>query len=281
VKVRFYGVRGSYPCPGTECTRYGGNTACVAVDVAGEPPILFDMGTGMVAFGASQPLDGTFRASALVSHAHWDHIQGLPFFAPINRPGAVLDVYGPGDEGLSLTEIFDRYVAPPVFPISWRDLAGTIRLHETSPGTISVGSCRVRVCSVPHPGSTLGYRVEADGVAVAYVSDHQMPRDRCSVDPAVSELCEGVDLLVHDAQYTDSEFDAKPDWGHSTIGYAIEVARSCGAGRLALFHHDPSHDDLRLDDLAAAAREAGNELGLAVFAAREGDVVDLGEAAAG
>ena len=275
VQIGFFGVRGSYPCPGAAWARYGGNTACVVLTRVGEPPLLLDMGTGMVAFGAAQALDSPFRGTALVTHAHWDHIQGLPYFAPVNRPGATLDVYGPTEGGLSLNEVFDLAIAPPVFPVSWRDLSGDIVFHDVATGCFTVGGFTVWAGTVPHPGTMVGYRVEGDGAAIAYVSDHQMPAERGVVDVGVLSLCERVDLLVHDAQYTDEEFSNKPDWGHCTIDYAIEVARQASARQLAFFHHDPAHDDGMMDALAADAVEWARERGVDAFVAMEGTSFEL------
>ena len=127
MNVTFYGVRGSTPCPCASNTRYGGNTACVALEAAGCDPIVLDLGTGLRFFGETQPNDGSFRGHALVTHLHWDHVQGLPFFTPVNRPGAALDIYGPPQDGMSLEEAFGEFMRPPYFPVRVADLAGDIR----------------------------------------------------------------------------------------------------------------------------------------------------------
>ncbi len=276
LKVTFYGVRGSCPCCGDRIRRYGGNTACVALESPGEPPILLDLGTGLRSFGEGQPTDGSFRGAALVSHLHWDHVQGLPFFPPIDREGAVMDVYGPGQDGTTLADCFDAFMRPPYFPIRASDLRGRVRFHDLADEDLAIGGAKVRARQVPHLGATLGYRVERDGTSLAYVSDHQAPPGLDRVDPAVLELCDGVDLLIHDAQYTPAEFAGKEGWGHCTVDYALLVAKESGARRLALFHHDPAHDDDDIDRLLEQARRRAASTGLdEVVAAAEGLVIQL------
>jgi len=271
LNVTFFGVRGSTPCPCEDNRRYGGNTACVALEAPGEDPIILDLGTGLRFFGETQPQDGSFRGTALVTHLHWDHVQGLPFFVPMLREGARLDVYAPSQEGMSLTEAFDEFMRPPYFPVRIADLPGEIVFHDTTEDDVAVGNAKVRVRQVPHVGTTLGYRVDWNGVSVAYVSDHQQPDDPDHVDEGVMELCDGADLVIHDAQYTADEFDQKSTWGHCTVEYAVEVARRSGARRLALFHHDPAHCDAEVDDLLHQAQDLGAAAGLdEVLAASEG-----------
>lgn len=271
LKVTFWGVRGSTPCPCDANSRYGANTACVALEVAGEPPIVLDIGTGLRFFGLTQPLDGTFRGTALVSHLHWDHVQGLPFFTPIDRPGARLDVFAPVQEEGDLGDVVDAFMRPPYFPVRARDLRGDIRFHAVDEGDVAVGTAKVRIRLVPHNGPTVGYRVEWEGVSVAYVSDHQQPLDgTMRVAESVLELCDGVDLLIHDAQFTPADFAEKPHWGHCTVDYALTVAREAGVASLALFHHDPSRSDADVDDLLADARRIGEAAGIDVIAAAEG-----------
>jgi phosphoribosyl 1,2-cyclic phosphodiesterase len=272
LKLTFYGVRGSCPCPCEANRRYGGNTASIALEVDGEEPILFDLGTGLRLFAETQPLDGSFRGTALLTHIHWDHVQGLPFFPPVDRPGARLDIYGPRQEAGPLGEVFDDFMRPPYFPVQFSELRGDIRFHDVLDDDFEVGSAKVKVRPVPHCGPTVGYRVDWHGVSIAYVSDHQAPLSLDRVDDAVLELCAGVDLLVHDAQYTDEEFAEKAHWGHCTLDYAALVAKEAGARQLCLFHHDPAHDDERMDELLAGAQATATRLGYRgeVFAASEG-----------
>lgn len=274
MRVTFYGVRGSCPCPSDANHRYGGNTACVALTVDGEAPIVFDLGTGLRAFGDSQPTDGSFRGTALVTHLHWDHVQGLPFFPPADRVGASFDVYGPSQAPSTLAEAFGGFMCPPYFPVRVEDLRGSIRFHDVVEEDFAVGDAKVMVRSVPHVGPTVGYRVAWDGTSVAYVSDHQAPRQCDSFAPGVLELAGDVDVLIHDAQYTPVEFGEKAHWGHCTVDYAVDLALAAGVRRLVLFHHDPAHSDEMLDGLLAGARErAGGAL--VVDAAYEGMVLDL------
>ena len=272
LNVTFYGVRGSTPCPAESNRRYGGNTACVALEVAGEDPIVLDLGTGLRFFGETQPVDGSFSGTALVTHIHWDHVQGLPFFVPVDRPGATLDIYGPAQVGETLEHAFDQLMRPPYFPVRAADLRGTIRFHDVDDGNMAIGDAKVQVRPVPHCGPTNGYRIDRDGVSVAYVSDHQAPADgSMDVAESVLELCDGVDLLIHDAQYTPDEFREKAHWGHCSVDYAVHVAEQAGARRLALFHHDPSHADEQVDAMLCRARSVANRGCLdEVLAASEG-----------
>jgi phosphoribosyl 1,2-cyclic phosphodiesterase len=278
--VKFFGVRGSCPCSGPHYVRYGGNTACVAVEVGDEPPIVLDLGTGLrplgheleLRYGLGTPVEVT----AFLTHLHWDHIIGLPFCTPLLRAGARMDVFGPPQIGGTLPDLIDRVVKPPFFPVKVHELQGKIEFHEVADDVVAVGSARVQVRVVPHVGTTLGFRIESGGTAMAFVSDHQAPDDREFVDASVLELCEGADLVIHDAQYTEEEYQAKATWGHSTISYAVHVAAKARARRLALFHHDPLHADDDIDGLlsdALATEDARHLEG--VIAAREGMTIEL------
>lgn len=271
--VTFFGVRGSTPCCTPDVNRYGGNTSCVAVDAPGSEPILLDLGTGARVYGQRWPRPRPFRGRALVSHLHWDHVQGLPFFGPALSPGSRLDIYAPPPgSGMTLMQAFDACIRPPFFPVRLRDLAGSVRLHETTVDVpIRLDSTTVTARTVPHAGPTVGYRIEWCGVALAYIPDHQQPGpDATEVDPAVLELARGVDVLIHDAQYTPAEFEDKATWGHSTVQYAVEVARQAEVRTLALFHHDPLHDDHAMDRILGEARIAAGCGTFDVIAAQEG-----------
>ena len=276
--VTFFGVRGSTPCPCDDNRRYGGNTSCVVLDVPGGEPIIFDLGTGLRFYGVDERCgSGPFRATALVSHLHWDHVQGLPFFAPLHCTDTRLDVFGPGEEGSTLEQSFDVFMTPPFFPICYRELAGRVSLNDAPEGSFDVGPARVTARSVPHIGRTFGYRVDWNGLSVAYISDHQQPiDDPTRVDSQVLALADGVDLLIHDAQFTAEEFAERPHWGHCTVDYAIEVAHQAGVGELVLFHHDPAHDDDHVDRLLAEARDRSVGLDVDhVSAAVEGRTISL------
>lgn len=254
--VTFFGVRGSTPSPCSVNCRYGGNTACVVLESPGADPIILDMGTGLRSFGETVPTEVPFHGTALVTHLHWDHIQGLPFFSPILRAGSTLDVYGPTDHGMGLTEAFDQFMGPPYFPIRVSDLPGEVTFHDAPTGSFAIGDATVTVRPVPHVGATNGYRVESGGATVVYISDHQQPgAGNMHVDPAVVELCSSADLLIHDAQYRAEDFATKATWGHCTVEYAVAVAASAGVRRLALFHHDPAHDDAELDSMLMLAQD--------------------------
>ena len=279
VNITFWGVRGSTPCPCKANQRYGGNTACVSIEAPGLDPILFDLGTGLRFYGEVAATDGPWRGLALVTHLHWDHIQGLPFFVPIHQPGSSIKICGRAEEG-SLRDAFATFMRPPFFPISPFDLAAEVDFTDVAATDFDWGRARVSVRDVPHTGATNGYRVEIDGFVIAYVSDHQEAVEG-AVAPSVLELCRDADLVIHDAQYEPHEFAAKSDWGHCTVAYAVRVAAEAGAKRLALFHHDPAHNDEVIDRLRAEAEAlAGGTSITEVLAAAEGLTVALSEAPA-
>ena len=279
--VTFFGTRGSCPCAGDAYTRFGGNTSCVLVDAGGDEPIVLDAGTGLRELGAylrpqlvaqGRPL----RGHIFLTHLHYDHLLGLPFFSPLEDPGACIDIYGPGQHSGPLASVIDDIVKPPFFPVFVREFRGEVRLMDMPSEPVELNGIRVSAAQIPHTGTTLGYRIEAGGRSVAYLPDHQAPLDREAIAPSVLDLCAGVDLLIHDAQYDEIEFAAKSDWGHSTVAYAVHVAAEAGVRQLALFHHDPSHDDARLAALETLANTLpGSDAVSMIFAAREGSTVSL------
>ena len=287
MRVSFFGVRGSCPCAGADYCGVGGNTSCVLVSVDGEPPLVLDLGTGLRALGetlqAAGQHDRPLRVNALVTHLHFAHILGLPFFAPLHEPGAHLTLYGPSQQGELLRTALERAVEPPFFPVKMVEFGGELDVRELSAeagaqdgARLGLGRISVSARTVPHPGNTLGFRIEAEGRVLVYVPDHQAPADRSTVPDALRSLCQGADLLLHDAQYSDEEFETKPDWGHSTVGYAVKVAAECGVKRLYLFHHDPSHSDSDVAELASVARrhpDAGRLGEIAV--AQEGATLEV------
>jgi ribonuclease BN (tRNA processing enzyme) len=246
-----------------------------------QPPILFDLGTGLRPYGMT--FEGIFHGAALLSHLHWDHMQGLPFFVPLHREGSTLDIYGPRQEEGPLGEVFAQMMRPPFFPIRPTDLIGDVRFHDTADDDFPVGLAKVRSRWVRHVGPTLGFRVDWNGTSIAYLPDHGPGTVAEHADdfvPAeVLELCDGVDLLIHDAQHTQAEYGPKRHWGHCTVDYALLVARETGARSLALFHHDPVHGDDAMDRIGEDAREMAVCMGVPeVIVARDGLVLQLAAA---
>jgi phosphoribosyl 1,2-cyclic phosphodiesterase len=282
VNVTFYGVRGSCPCSGDRYRRYGGNTSCLLIDIEGDEPLIVDLGTGLRELGAdflkeSRAIGAPLQATALLTHLHFDHILGLPFFGPLQDPGSRLTIHGPAQPKGSLKDALHAAVRPPVFPIHMDQFCGEMVMIDTRDEDFSIGSAKVMARSIPHVGTTLGYRIEAEGRSIAYLSDHQAPLDGRRISDAVLELCHDVDLLLHDGQYTDEEFSTRADWGHSTVTFAVHVAAESRAKRLVLTHHDPSHDDRDLDRMLSLARSLPEAAGIDIVSlARESHSIDLG-----
>lgn len=274
ITVSFHGVRGSTPCHGVDTAHFGGNTSCVSLRTPDDVPVVFDLGTGVRYFGKQCNGTAPLRVVCLLTHLHYDHTLGLPFFEPLLRSETVLEIYAPKQpDGRTVKELFLEKIKPPMFPVPLEQFAARIIFHEVGDDDFEVGKYRVRSRYVPHVGPTLGFRVEYAGSSVTYLSDHQQPATgEFAITAGARELCEGVDLLIHDAQFTDEEFAGKCTWGHSTYGYARWVAETCGAKRLALFHHDPSRSDTALSD--ESERLAGSST-VGIFAAREGESVDV------
>jgi phosphoribosyl 1,2-cyclic phosphodiesterase len=279
LRVGFHGVRGSTPCEGSQYTRYGGHSSCVSLERDGQPPIIFDLGTGLAAYGDRIGC-GQFHGSVLLTHLHWDHVQGLPFFAPVHNPCSTLDIHGPRQREGVLGDVFAQLMCPPFFPIRPDGLSADVRFHDTGDDDFPLGLAKVRSRFVRHVGLTLGFRVEWGGRSVAYVPDHGpgcCPDDPDDYVPHdILELCDSVDLLIHDAQHTPEEYEPKRHWGHSTVDYAVHVARESGAKELVLFHHDPAHGDDALDVIGRRTGDRSAALGgPEVIAAFEGLEIDL------
>ena len=275
--ITFHGVRGSTPCDGSEIARYGGNTSCVSVDAPGHGPLLLDLGTGSRYFGRSWPPDQRFDGDCLLTHLHWDHVQGLPFFGPALRPGSKLRIHAPiQPEGQDLGDIFREIWRAPAFPVGIDQLPGEFEFIAHGDDEFMIGEIAVTSRIVPHIGSTLGFRLDWQGRSLVYISDHQQPGiDVYEMSSGARDLCTGADVLVHDAQYTLAEFRMKSDWGHCTFDYATWLAEECGVGSLVLYHHDPSHDDDLLDCMGAEMKRRADGA-FDVVVAREGDSMVVG-----
>lgn len=286
MRVRFWGTRGSIATPGPATLRYGGNTSCVEVQSACGQRIVIDCGTGAAQLGAllmQQPRPQ--RGHLLISHTHWDHIQGLPFFAPLFVPGNEWDIYAPHGFLQSVRETLAGQMQHTYFPVDLEQLGATIRYHDLTEGAFAIGDVRISTRYLHHPALTLGYRLDSGGVSVAYCCDHE-PHSRAlaagSGEIGVREkehiaFVADADLLIHDAQYRAAEYAEKVGWGHSTTEYALLIAERANVRSLALTHHDPRRSDDIIDREMAALETALRARGAAfrVFAAAEGQEIEL------
>jgi len=279
MKVRFWGTRGSIATPGPETMRYGGDTSCVEVTGAAGHVLVLDAGTGIRRLGAS--LDpGVRDVDVLLTHLHLDHIVGLGFFGPLFRPEVAVRIWAQPSSFVSLLERLGRYLSPPLFPVRVRDLGPHVELRETPNGPFRCGPFEVTAEPVIHPDPALGFRVSEDGVSLAYIPDHEPALGgpgfaRAGQWTSGWAIARDADLLIHDAQYTSTEYADRLGWGHSAVSDAVAFAELAGARRLALFHHDPGHADETVDGLLADARRQAKRVD--VFAAAQGEVVGVGD----
>jgi phosphoribosyl 1,2-cyclic phosphodiesterase len=288
--VTFWGTRGSIPTPGAYTARYGGNTPCVAVEGPGGQLVILDAGTGIRGLGLQlvQHQNGAVKAEILLSHTHWDHIQGLPYFKPFFAPGNRVRIWGSAQGKTSLESILHSQMDPAVFPVPLTAVSAELKVQQVEPGggEFVVGPFRVRVMQLRHPGTTLAYRLtpKDGGASMAYVTDNELGSGGSYDMPPswradLIKFLNGVDLLIHDAMYTPEELEQHRGWGHSSYEEAVALAADAGVKRLVLFHHEPEHDDRALDELVAAAQQVAQRRGAKapaeVTAAREGMQLSL------
>ena len=287
MRVQFWGTRGSIAKPGPATARYGGNTSCIEVRSARETLVIVDCGTGGHSLGQKLMSGGAtgLRGHILISHTHWDHIQGIPFFAPLFVPGNQWDIYGPKGLDQSLRETLAGQMQYTYFPVTPDQFGATIHYHDLVEGTFDIDDIKITTHYLNHPALTLGYRLEADGATIVYCSDHE-PHSRSLAgghgdivgqDLQHAEFINGADLLIHDAQYTAAEYPSKIGWGHSSAEYAVKLAQRAQVKRLALTHHDPLREDDAVDRVLAGIRDGLQAAGssLQVSAAVEGEIVEI------
>ena len=294
MQVRFWGTRGSLATPGQTTLRYGGNTSCVELRTDDGTLLIFDCGTGARALGLSllQSSAESIKGAILLGHSHWDHIQGFPFFGPIFVPGNEFTIYAPSGGDKRLAEVLAGQMEYTYFPVSLDQLQAQIAFHDLVEDTFTVGEVTVRTQYLNHTALTLAYRISVGGVDVVYATDHEphaaslwhtdVGSGKRSIvhqgDQRHIDFLANADLVIHDAQYTEQEYaQGKTGWGHSPVEYVVDVAAEANVKRLALFHHDPTHNDQDLDRLVARCQRRAEASGadLAVFGASEGQSVEL------
>lgn len=250
MNLRLWGTRGSIAAAGSETVRYGGDTSSVEVVSKNGDRLILDAGSGIRRLGIE--LEGIDKIDILLSHLHMDHVQGLPFFVPLLDPASEVHIWGPVSTTQGLRERLSRYLSPPLFPIMVRDLANVF-FHDFLPGELDIGPVHVHADLVSHPGATLGYRLVDANSTLAYLPDHEPALGDTSFPGAPEwtsgfDIAAGADVLIHDAQYTDSEYAHRVGWGHTSTTQLGHFAAMSGVKRLVTFHHEPSHTDTDLDD---------------------------------
>ena len=308
MRVRFWGVRGSIPVPGRTTSRYGGNTSCVEVRPHGAAPIIIDAGTGLRRLGKALMEesfgDGRGETSILISHTHWDHVQGLPFFSPLYRAGNRIQIFA-RERDTHLEAVFSQQQGAPYFPVPLSALHAQMSFHALTEGaSFDLGRARITSTRLNHPWTALAYRIDVDGASVVYCSDtapftdlllgrefvvdppaldRPLPPDTAAelgrLRASVVALAAGADLLIYDTQFTYEEYLLRPHWGHSHPDDALAIARDAGVRRLCLFHHAPARSDEANDAILARYRGVVAAAGdpFEVLSAYEGLELVLGD----
>ena len=282
--IKFWGVRGSIPSPGHGTARYGGNTPCISIEgqkSGGKRFLVLDAGTGIRQLGNElvSQANGKLEICLLISHTHWDHIQGLPFFTPFFDEGNSVRIVGPKQGKVTLSRILREQMNQVVFPVPLDGLAAHVEVEHVEPGEFVLGDFEVAAIRLRHPGDTLAYRIKptSGGPVLAYVTDNELGSGGdYEVGPTwrsdLVRFLQDVDVVIHDAMFTPDQIEAFRGWGHSSYAEALDLVADAGVGRLVLFHHRPEHDDEKMDTLteeaqAAAARMDGQ---IEVITAAEG-----------
>ena len=287
--LKFWGVRGSIPTPGPTTIRYGGNTSCSELRHNGKLFIL-DAGSGLRVLGNELLKTGSpITASIFISHMHWDHIQGIPFFTPAFIPNNNFTFYGSEPAGKDLPTIIADQMDPTYFPIEMKEMGSSMNFKPLFEDKYEIEGIQVETIYVNHPGNALGYKFHLNNKKLVYISDNEPFLNVENMNKSDQVLLgedsnqklinfiTNVDVLVHDAQYTQDEYEKKITWGHSPVEYTVDIAIKAGVKKLVLFHHDPLHDDDMIDQMLKLAWDHASKSGnsMEILAAREGLTIDI------
>lgn len=287
--LTFWGVRGSIPVPGPSTMRYGGNTACLDLRSEDGDWVIFDAGTGLRVLGESLDLSKKYEINILISHPHWDHINGIPFFAPIYIPGNRVTFYGPGTNEMTLKEILNGQMQYSYFPVRTVELLAEIKYRQIEQERLELGNFQITTISLNHPVACLGYRVRYEDRLFVYLGDNEpyynvfKDKDKElqdfveNLNERLIDFVRDADALVADAQYLPAEYEAKRGWGHSTTHQVMNLAVKAKVKKLFFFHHEPLRSDDDLDEVVAHYRKKASERGfpIEIHAAMEGAVFNI------
>jgi phosphoribosyl 1,2-cyclic phosphodiesterase len=284
LSFRFWGTRGSIPSPGSNTARYGGNTSCMELRLPEGSRIIFDAGSGLRPLGNSlvTPPSG-LSETIFLTHFHWDHIQGFPFFSPLYRRTSHLRIIGPSQHGIDIRSLFAGQMGPVYFPVPFQAIAADLDFHHLNEGVWKGNGYRVQSLRVRHPSYTVGYRVEVGEHVITYVPDNELVAGAYEVPDdwadQFREFVRGSDVLIHDAMFTAEEYQNRIGWGHSTFDQVVELALSTDVRRLFFFHHSPERSDQELEMILDEMRKRASAEGgsLLIEAAEEGHEISLHE----
>jgi phosphoribosyl 1,2-cyclic phosphodiesterase len=302
MQITFWGVRGSYPVPGAATVRYGGQTSCVEVRSAGGECVIVDAGTGMRQLGnklAREANGAPGQYHVLLSHVHWDHIQGLPFFSPAYVPGTRISVYALLTAANELDQVIGGITRHEFFPMPLEAVPAAFDFQKVEPGVdFVIGAFHVTPIALNHPFGSVGYRIDADGSSVAYVAD-TAPFDKVlhkqhflsgpeplsdddklaltAMRDALLMRLRGVDTVIYDTHFLPEEYERFPHYGHSTPDQALAMCEEAGVRRLVLYHHAPGHTDEQMDQVAATYLAKGAAVGIEVLTSFEGMSLPIGD----
>lgn len=273
--LRCWGTRGSIPSPGPQTARYGGNTTCFEVR-SGERRLIFDAGSGIRLLGLDLLKNGGEYHHIFLTHFHWDHIQGFPFFPPLYRPDIDLKIIGPKQSNIDVRSLFAGQMGPIYFPVPFSVVAAKMSFDHLNEGVMEVGNITLRTIRVKHPSFVVGYRIEVGERAICFIPDDEIEGDGYEVGDGwrdrLVEFVRGADLLIHDSMYTDEEYPTRKGWGHSTFRQSLQLAEDGEVKKLLYFHHDPERSDTEIDDIVGRIRDE---------AAARGSTVEMDAAAEG
>ena len=254
VRLRFWGVRGTLPVPGSKSLRYGGNTSCVSLDFPEDRLFVFDAGSGIreLSDHLSARDGGSVEGKIFITHPHWDHINSIPFFAPLYRPGNAFEILGAAHGKLTMRELVSAQMDGVYFPITIKEFGARVGFRNLKEGTFEVDGIQVKTMRLAHPGFRLGYRIDHDGRSICYVTDNELPPPSSELYSKeyvlrLADFVRDADALITDTTYTDSEYEAKQGWGHSCVSQVIDLVDRADVKTLYIYHHDPSQTDDDID----------------------------------